>query len=127
MGSFVNFGAEKITATECTFQDKGFFGLPTWYKYLKGYTEDAANTCAVRIEGLNDIWLIVLAIIEILIRLAAIVAIIFVVYGSFRLIYSRGNPEKINEARNTIVDALVGLVIAVVSIMVVIYLGNRLG
>lgn len=125
--NFVNFAATKITATSCDLKGGGFFGFPTWYKYLKGYTEDAANNCAPRIDGINDVWLIGLAILEILIRFAALAAIVFVVYGSFRLIYSRGNPEKINEARNTIVDALVGLIISVVAIVVIMYLGKRLG
>lgn len=102
-----------------------FFGFPTWYKYLDG-TGTGAD-CNPVITSINDIWLIVLAIIEILIRLAAIAAIVYIVYGGIRLTASRGNPDKIASARTAIIDAIVGLLIAIIAIALVNFIGNSVG
>lgn len=99
-----------------------FFGFPQWYKYL----EDG-DKCAPRLEHLTDIWLIGLAVIEILLRVAIIAAIIYVMIGGFKYITSRANPEKTSAAKNTVVDALIGLVVAVVATAVVSFIGTRFG
>ena len=101
-----------------------FFGFPKWYRYLDG--QGAGNQCTPVLSGLSDIWLIVLAIVEMLLRVAAIAAIIFVLYGGIRFITARGNPEKINSARVAIQDALIGLVIAIVATALVSFVAGRL-
>lgn len=103
-------------------EGNGLFGFPNWYKYLP--SADAA-TCTPGITGLNDIWLVLLAIIEILIRVAILAAIIYVLIGGFKFITSRDNPEKTASARHTVIDALVGLVIAVAATAVVSFIAGR--
>src|SRR4051794_29634540 len=92
-------------------------GFPKWYKYLKGeITPDpgfGGNTCTPKITGINDVWLIAAAILEILLRAAVLLAIGFVVYGGIRYITSQGEPDKTKAARSTIISGIVGLVIAV--------------
>ena len=100
----------------------GFFGFPTWHKYLEGRA--SGGDCVPDFTGINDIWLIVLAIVEILLKIAAIAAVIYVVYGGIKFITSRGNPEKTASARTAVIDALVGVVIAVIAIAVVNYMGG---
>lgn len=106
-----------------------FLGLPTWYKYLDCDTStlDGHTIYSPRLTGLNDIWLVVLAVIEILLRVAMYVAIIFVVVGGFKFITSRGeaNPDKVGAARKTVIDALIGLIIAVAATAVVSYIAGR--
>lgn len=100
-----------------------FVGLPKWYKYLG--SEGTGTDCVPAITGINDIWLIVLAVVEILLRVAAMGALIFIVYGGIRFITARGNPEKINSARIAIQDALIGLVIAIAAVAIVNFIGSR--
>lgn len=109
---------------ECDVQGGGLFGLPKWYEYLKGVREKGGN-CAPQLTGINDIWLVLLAVTDILLRVAVIVAIVFVLIGGFKYITSRANPDKTTAARNTVIDALIGLVIAVVSIAVVSFVAGR--
>ena len=112
-----------------------FFGFPTWYKYLKSREVPLENgtICSPHLTGLNDIWLIGLAIIEILLRISILIAIVFVVVGGFKFITSNGDvggggkPDKIASARRTVIDALVGMAIAIVAIAIVSYLGRRFG
>ena len=121
---FTNFAA---VGSECDPpKTNPFFGFPHWYKYLKGTTE-LDGQCAVALTKLSEVWLIALAGVEILLRLAAIAAIIYIVYAGIRYISARGNPEKITTARISIQDALIGLVITIAGIAIVSFVGTRLG
>ena len=101
-----------------------FLGIPPWYKYLEAHT---SNQCAPQISGINDIWLIGMAVIEILTRVAALVAIIFIVYAGIKYSASRGNTDKVTSAKNTLIDALTGLIISIVATAVVSYVAGRFG
>ena len=102
----------------------GFFGLPTWYKYLNK-TEDALGNCAFKLDNTSDYWLIAAAGIEILLRIAALVAVGFVITGGVKFITSQGEPDKAAGARKTAINALVGLAIAVVAAGLVSYIAGK--
>jgi len=87
-----------------------FLNFPTWYKYLNPTFQD--GECKLDFEFPEDIGKILLAVVEILLRIAGLVAVGFVVYGGIRYVLSRGEPENTKAARGTIVNALIGLVIA---------------
>ena len=94
-----------------------FFGFPTWYKYLDGIQvidpqSGQVTGCVPKMSGLNDIWLVVAAIIDILLRLVAIAAVIMIIYGGVQYVMSQGEPDKTKKALSTIINSLVGLVIA---------------
>jgi len=104
----------------------GFLGLPTWYQYLQGTTDMTTNLCTPQINSLSDIWLIVAAVIEILLRVAAIVSVVFVIYGGFNYVTSQGEPEKTAHARSTIISALIGLVVAVMAAIIVSFIAGSI-
>jgi hypothetical protein len=97
-----------------------FFGFPTWYKYLD------LQGCQPQIHSVSDIWLIVAAIIEICLRIAAIVAVIFIIYGGFGYTTSQGDPEGTGKAKGTLVNALIGLAIAVTAAAVVSFIAKSI-
>ena len=107
----------------CQPKTNVFFGFPTWYKYLPG--QPVEGGCIPRLTQLNDLWLILLAVVEMLLRLAAIAAVVYVLYGGVKFVTSRGNPEKTASARTAVQDALIGLIIAVAAIAVVSFVGSR--
>ncbi len=100
-------------------------GLPTWYKYLDTALVNNKPICNPVISELKDFWLIGLAVIEILLRLSTLIAIGYVLHGGFRFITARGDPEKIGKARTMTVDALVGLVIAIIATASVSFVAGR--
>ena len=102
----------------------GFFNLPHWYKYLSGVT-DGTGGCIPKIQGINDVWLIVAAIIDILLRLAVMAAIVMIIYGGIQYITSQGEPDKSKKARSTIFDALIGLGLAVAATAAVTFVAGR--
>jgi hypothetical protein len=113
---------------------KGFLGFPTWYKYLTPtYADQTTNPPAPQAEcnltfhpkHPEDYGKIVLALIEILLRVAALVALVFVVIGGVRFTTSQGQPEATAAARSTLLHALLGLVIAVSATALVAFVGGR--
>ncbi|MBW3568750.1 pilin [Candidatus Parcubacteria bacterium] len=100
-----------------------FLGIPTWFKYLKTVP---SNQCTPELRGLNDIWLIGLAVVEILTRVAVLVAIAFIVYAGIKYSNSRANAEKVNSAKFTLQDAFVGLAISIVATAAVSFIAERL-
>jgi len=57
--------------------------------------------------------------IEILSVIAGAVAVVMVVIGGFRFVTSSGNPETTKSARNTILYALIGLVVIAMAQIIV--------
>jgi hypothetical protein len=105
-----------------------FLGFPTWYKYLPSVnvTVNGNAICTPQFNNLVDVWLIVAAVIEILLRVAAIIAVIFVVYGGFTYMTSQGDASKVAQGKDTLVAALAGLCIAVIAATLVGFIAGRL-
>ena len=116
----------------------GNFFLPTWYAYLvkagRMVTKnDAVNN--VQYCDLNgklmwkegDLVLVALGILDIVLRIAGMVAVAFVIWGGIQYITSEGQPDKTKDAQQTIINALIGLVIAIISVSVISFIGNRIG
>lgn len=102
-----------------------FLGFPKWYKYLDGTTVN--GLCSPRLSGLNDVYLIVAAIIEVLLRISALLAVGYVIFGGIEYILSQGEPEKTNRARKTITNALIGLFISIFAAITVAFFAGRFG
>lgn len=102
-----------------------FFGFPHWYDYLDGI-KDANGKCIPSIQGLSDVWLIVAAIIEILLRVAALLAVAMVIYGGVSYMTSQGEPDKTSSAKSTVVNALIGLGIAVMAAFIVTFIAGSI-
>jgi len=134
------------TSNQITYCNKPtFFGLEPWYQYLVVYRQtprDGDSFCQVCFNLLgnqplpsppcnrsstSDISLILLAIVDDLLRVAGIVAIAMVLYSSVKFITSQGEPEEVVKARSSIINALIGVAIAMVAIGVVSFIGAKVG
>lgn len=110
-------------------QVRNFFGFPPWYKYLDF---DEANDCAVQSVRYTDGTInigatagrVLLALTEILLRVAGVVAVGFVIYGGVSYTISQGVPEKTVASRNILLNGLIGLVIASLAVVIVNLVGN---
>jgi hypothetical protein len=114
-------------AADCN--SRGFLGLPNWYKYLPG--ADSCDPQAYRtqsgqsISGQEEmnfgltIGAVLLAVFEILLYFAGIAGVGAVIYGGIQYILSQGMPDKTSGAIKTILNGLIGLAIAILSIAIV--------
>jgi hypothetical protein len=126
--------------------NSGFFGLRPWYYYMQDELgmpkrgDLPADNCSVRCFNIfrqgspnacgkttSDIPSVALAVVDDLLRISGLVAVAFILKGSFEYVGSRGNAEKTAAAQSTIMAALTGLAVALVAVAFVSYLGNQLG
>ena len=109
-----------------------FFGLVPWYQYLQ-VGADSNGQCTVQNITVLDpnhassFLLIGMAVIDDLLRVAALVAFFFIIVGGFNYMTSQGAPDAVGKAKSTIMNALIGLVIAIMATAIVNYIGNSLG
>lgn len=106
-----------------------FFGLIPWYEYLK--LNDKCDIASFQFlphgKIQSDVPLVLLAVVDDLLRLAGLFAVGFVIYGGIQYILSQGNPDGTARAQATIINSLIGVAIAMVSIAVVSFVGSRVG
>ena len=109
-----------------TASDRSFFTLiPTWYEYLQ--TDEVDGSCVVsKFDIPGDVWKILLAVVDIILRIAGVVAVVFVIRAGFAYVLSRGNPSEAAKARQMIIDALIGVGIASIATVLVAFLGTVL-
>lgn len=110
-----------------------FFGLYPWYHYLNaaGKLDSACNmTSFTPLGGVgqqSDILLIGLAVVDDLLRVAGVVAVGYVIYAGIKYVISQGSPEEVTKAKSTLLNALLGLAIAMVAVAFISFIGNKVG
>ncbi|MDQ5914078.1 MAG: hypothetical protein QG623_697 [Patescibacteria group bacterium] len=148
ISNMVGFSS-KTFAASCQVKQTTLLGIPTWYKYLGGSEvqqrnpadgSPAGTVCQPLIwtrsdetdpsknEKLprRDMLLIAAAIIDILLRVAGLAAFIYLLYGGFMYLTSSGNSEGVKKAGSTLLNAAIGLAIAISATTIVNYFAGRL-
>jgi hypothetical protein len=106
-----------------------FFLFDSWWKYLDG-KRDALNNCIPNVDLLGhpaNIWLIGLAILDMLLRLAGFIAVFSIIIAGIELVRTEGSSEKATNARQRLVNSLIGLAIAAGATALVAFIGNTVG
>jgi hypothetical protein len=114
-------GVMAASADDC-IRDSSFLGLPTWYKHLEPNFID--GVCELNFDITKDIPKVLLAVFEIILRLGGVAAVVMVITGGVQYMISQGEPDKIKGARVTIINAIVGLVIAMMAVVIVNFIGG---
>jgi type IV secretion system pilin len=112
-----------------------FFGLPSPYEYFTATYNSKVGVCELNVDlikaggGLNTsaISLLMLAILDIILRLAALVTVGYIIYAGVQYVTAQGEPDKAKRALNTIINASIGLGITIISAATVSFIGHRLG
>lgn len=119
-----------LFAGVCAKQD--FFGLVPWYQYLDYGKDPDTGSCAIKnfvvVEAgkSSSLPLILLAVVDDLLRIAGIVAVGFIIYGAIKYTTSQGVPDQTSQAQNTIINALIGLVVAMIGVGLISFVGRSL-
>ncbi|MCD4811021.1 pilin [bacterium] len=92
----------------------------------KVYASTLSDTLnqVTELEGQSGVGDIVGTIVKIAMPLAGIVAILLIVGASLKMITSQGNPEKLNDAKEMITNAVVGLVFILLSVAILLLISN---
>jgi hypothetical protein len=94
--------------------------FPSLYKGLYD------SNCHVKFQHLTDIGIVLANIIQLLMTLGGVLAVVFVVWGSIQVITSQGDPARSKGARNTILNAVVGLVLTSGAYLLVQFFASKL-
>jgi len=100
--------------------------LPKWYRYLNPHWGDPDGSGP---EGESCVLDAVFpsAIPAILLAVFGIISVVFITYGGFQYLITTGEPDKAKNARTTIINALVGLMIAIFATVIVNLVGRNVG
>jgi hypothetical protein len=110
---------------------ESLLGIPTWYKYLDREIDESGK-CSVVLGGsdtegkANSILPIGIAVLEAMLRISGLVAVVMVFWGGFKYITAQGNPDNAKGARTTIINAMIGLVIVILSTAIVSFIGRSI-
>jgi hypothetical protein len=91
-----------------------FLGFRTWDACL---VKDSNGVPQIR--NLEDIWKIALIIVETIIKIAGYLAAGFIIWGGIKYLKSQGEPGETSQARQIINNAIMGLVICMISVAIV--------
>ena len=75
-----------------------------------------------RIYGPNGV---LTRVARLLLNIVAIAATIMILISGFRYVLGSGDPAKVNSAKNTLIFAIVGLVVAVASQAIIVFVVNN--
>lgn len=98
--------------------DTRFLTMPPWYRGLTN------NDCSIvspdAVGGIGPfIWRIVFNLVDIMMQVAGYVAVGFILFGGFLYMTSNGLPDRAAQALKTIINAAIGLIIAIASVAIV--------
>lgn len=98
--------------------------FPAWFH---GLTDGQCNIKSPSKAGGITKFILIIAfnIVDILLQAAAYISVIFIIYGGFRFIVDAGLPDSVVRARKTILNAIIGLVISMMSIGIVNLIASK--
>jgi hypothetical protein len=120
------------TAKNC---NTGFLTLPAWHRGVVNVnceiktvaepekdstgkiTKDIDHNTEITLNSF--IWTVVLNVIEMALHAVGYIATFFIIYGGFQFFTAGGSPDGVTKARKTIINAVIGLVISLVSVGIV--------
>lgn len=107
------FSAAPVSAV-CSPGVAGFLLLEPWHSCLP---KDAGGK--PKINELNDVWKIVIVLLDGAVKIVGYVAVALVIFGGIKFITSRGEPGSVASARTTILNAIIGLALAMLAVAIV--------
>lgn len=98
----------------------GPLGIPTWYRGLtSGNCEIEWPDGDTEKSFQKFITVIALNVSEMVLRLSGVMAVLFIVFGGFKYMLAQGDSSKVAGAKKTITNAVIGLAISLLSVVIV--------
>jgi uncharacterized membrane protein len=83
-----------------------------------------ANGMPAELVGVNGVFT---KITNTILYAVGIISVIMLIYGGLRYVISGGDSKKVTDAKNTIMYAIIGLIIAILSYAIVNFVINAIG
>lgn len=121
---FVSLSPVAMAADNC--RGSGALAIPTWHKYIPTNPPPDCSFKDAEEVGGRFVILIIFGVFEALLWVAGFLAVLFVAYGGFKFLTSNGEPNNISAAKTTLLNALIGLAIAILGSQVVGFIARNL-
>ena len=99
-------------------------GSPSFDRGMTSISSYFPNSSAA---GLNTITGLITFVIQTLLFFAGGVAVLFIIIGGFWYITSAGNEEQAEKGKNALINAIIGVVIIILSYVIVTVIANLVG
>jgi len=102
----------------CLYDKKGTNKIDTTRLYIPipGVTDACGWVCDINDDARGDIADYIITVYKLLVGIAAVVAFAMIVYAGYEWIFAMGNSGKIDDAKERIMSACIGLALALVSV-----------
>lgn len=114
-----------------TCDNRRFLTAPPWYRGLT--TGPECNIDVNNAPGANQsdklrsfVQILALNVVEIMMHIVSYVCVAFIIVGGFKYLTSTGSPDGNTKGRQTIQNALIGLVISIASIGIINFIAGGL-
>lgn len=111
--------ANTAFAGDCPGQS---FILPRWYDHL--CDGDKIQSPGKDLKGF--VTTIALNIATIILTIVGYVSLAFIIWGGFKYMISGDNPSGISSAKTTILNAVIGLVLSIMSVAIVKFIASAI-
>lgn len=126
VGTFFVTASPANAASTCNPSSR-FLTFPTWWRGIELDTDP--TKCSLKIENIPPerlVSIIAANIAEIIIQLVGYASVIFIIVGGFKYITSTGSSDGTASARKTIQNAVIGLLLSILSVGIVNIVFSRL-
>lgn len=97
--------------------NSSFLTLPAWYNGISGRV---SGSCQVVVRDVRQMVVrIVINITEVILQLVGYAATVFLIIGGYKYLVAAGDPNKMVTAKNTIMNAVIGLIVSLFSVAIV--------
>lgn len=98
-----------------------FLSFPDWNRGLQ--CEGSGDSLHVVMNDIPTfVWTVALNALDILLRIAGILAVVLLIVNGYQYLMSAGAPEKISKAKTGLLQAIVGLAIALLASTIIYYI-----
>lgn len=102
-----------------------FFFIPPWWEYIDPAKIGA--DCSIAFNFPDDLLPVSLALVDMLLRVAGLVAIVSIIIAGVAYITASGDVQKAASARKRIYNSLIGLAVVAIASGLVAFIGNTIG
>ena len=114
-----------IFAAAANSCEHGFFFIPHWWEFLTT-KPTPTNGCQIAFTFPGDILPVALAIVDMILRLAGLVAIVSIMISGVIYMTAGGDFAKTASAKTRIYNSMIGLGIVTLAAGIVYFIGNAL-
>ena len=92
--------------------------------YSKTFAANFLDKLIIPVKATDDLTGLILKAVNVILLVAGVVAFIVLIFGGIGYMTSSGDPEKAEKAKNTIIYAIIGIVVVMLAYAIVMFIAK---